>query len=318
MASVYWSQGSKLTDREFTPTPECVARGRYLAENVLECFACHSERDWTRHDAPVVAGHGAGSPTFPLKDLPGDVRPPNTRPTRTRERGTGPTINWRGRFAKASATTVARCFPSCCTRISVTCRMRISLRSSCTLRSLPPVRREVPKTELIFPVRYLIRSAPQPLVEPVPEPDKSTAEKRGEVPGDDRRMPRLPYAAGQRAADDGTHLSAGSFFVVRGVKSRVPISPRLRRGFLYYDEGLFREVMRTGWVKARMLAPIMPWWNLRGVSDEDLNSMFAYLRTVPSVPHRVDNSKPPTACKLCGFTHGAGDQNSFSLVIPPL
>ena len=69
------------------------------------------------------------------------------------------------------------------------------------------------------------------------------------------------------------------------------------------------DALRTGWVKARKLSQIMPWWVYRGLTDEDLKSMFAYVRTVPPVAHRVDNSKPPMACKLCGFTHGAGEQN---------
>ncbi len=37
------------------------------------------------------------------------------------------------------------------------------------LRSLPPVRRQLPTTDLIFPVKYLIRSVPRPLDAPVPE-----------------------------------------------------------------------------------------------------------------------------------------------------
>jgi hypothetical protein len=83
-------KGRPLTDRTFTSTPERLARGRYLAENLLQCFACHSERDWTRHDAPIVNGyHGAGTPNFPLKDLPGDVRPPNITPDK--DTGAG---NW--------------------------------------------------------------------------------------------------------------------------------------------------------------------------------------------------------------------------------
>src|SRR5262249_45995367 len=37
------------------------------------------------------------------------------------------------------------------------------------LRSLPPVKHESPKSEIIFPVKYLIRNVPQPLTAPVPE-----------------------------------------------------------------------------------------------------------------------------------------------------
>src|SRR5215472_16930523 len=47
------------------------------------------------------------------------------------------------------------------------------------LHSRPPVRNLQPKTELIFPVKYLIRGIPQPVTAPVPEPDKSTPVARG-------------------------------------------------------------------------------------------------------------------------------------------
>jgi hypothetical protein len=47
------------------------------------------------------------------------------------------------------------------------------------LRSLAPVKNGLPKTEIIFPVKYLIRNAPQPVTEPVPQPDLSEPVKRG-------------------------------------------------------------------------------------------------------------------------------------------
>jgi mono/diheme cytochrome c family protein len=257
----------------------------------------------------VVAGHGAGSPTFPLKDLPGDVRPPNITPDK--DTGAG---NWTDdQLARAIREGIGYDGRALFPFMPYENFRYLSDEDLASvivyLRSLPPVRREVPKTELIFPVRYLIRSVPQPVVAPVAEPDKSTAEKRGEylVTIGGCRDCHTPQTNGQRMM--ALDLSGG--FFLRGAWGEVAsanITPA-PSGIPYYDEGLFREVMRTGWVKARMLAPIMPWWNLRGLTDDDLNSMFAYLRTVPAIPHRVDNSKPPTACKLCGFTHGAGDQN---------
>ena len=45
-----------LTERKFEPTPQRLARGEYLAENLLDCFTCHSERDWSKHDPPLVPG----------------------------------------------------------------------------------------------------------------------------------------------------------------------------------------------------------------------------------------------------------------------
>src|SRR5260370_38179737 len=47
------------------------------------------------------------------------------------------------------------------------------------LRSLPAVRHELPKTEIIFPVKYLIRGVPERLTSPVGEDDTSDAIKHG-------------------------------------------------------------------------------------------------------------------------------------------
>lgn len=44
-------------------------------------------------------------------------------------------------------------------------------------------------------------------------------------------------------------------------------------------------------------------------SETDLKAMFAYVRTIAPVAHRVDNSLPPTDCPRCGLRHGAGNQN---------
>ena len=80
-------------------------------------------------------------------------------------------------------------------------------------------------------------------------------------------------------------------------------------GISYYDEALFLAVMRTGFVKARPLSAVMPVLVCKNLTDEDVKAMFAYLRTLKPVRHRVDNSEPPTFCKLCRGMHGAGDQN---------
>jgi hypothetical protein len=62
-------------------------------------------------------------------------------------------------------------------------------------------------------------------------------------------------------------------------------------------------------VKARRLNQIMPWHSNRGMTDEDLSAMFAYLQTLKPVRHQVDNAEPPTFCKVCRQTHGGGSQN---------
>jgi mono/diheme cytochrome c family protein len=176
------------------------------------------------------------------------------------------------------------------------------------LRSLPPVRQPRPPTELVFPVNYLIRGVPEPLTEVVPEPDLSTPEKRGKylvtiagctdchTPQDDKGQPLagLDFAGG---------------FVLDGPWGRVAsanITPDAS-GIPYYDEALFAQVMRTGYVKARKLNQIMPWHSYRAMTDEDLAAMFAYVQTFKPVQHHVDNSQPAAYCKVCRQTHGSAN-----------
>jgi mono/diheme cytochrome c family protein len=299
-----------LTDRRFDSSPERLARGKYLSESLLNCFACHSDRDWTAHDAPEKAGtKGGGSPAFPLLDLPGQVRPPNISPDK--ETGAG---DWTDdQLARAIREGIGHdgraLFPFMPYQNFHHLADEDLASVIVYLRSIPPVHREVPKTELTFPVKYLIRSAPEPLTEPVPAPDRSTAVKRGEY---------LVTAAGcrdchtvQKNGQSVAALDLSGGFLLRGPWGDVAsanITPD-PSGIPYYDEALFLEVMRTGYAKARKLSQIMPWWNFRNLTDEDLKDMFAYLRTVPPVKHHVDNSQPPTMCRICGFMHGGGDQN---------
>jgi hypothetical protein len=299
-----------LTDRKFDSTPERLARGKYLTEAVLDCFACHSMHDWTKHDAPEIAGTRAGGQVpFPLEGLPGQVYPPNISPDK--ETGGG---NWTDdQYARAIREGIGHDGRALFPFMPYENYSHLSdedLASAIVyLRSLPPVHNVVPKTQLIFPVKYLIRNAPEPITAPVPAPDLSTPVKRGEwlvrVAG--CRDCHTPQKRGQPLP--GLDLAGG--FEMKGpwgTVSSANITPD-PSGISYYDEKLFLDVMRTGYVKARKLKPIMIWWDHRDMTDEDLKAIFAYLRTVPPIKHRVDNTEPPTPCKVCGGAHGAGDRN---------
>ena len=299
-----------LTARKFQSTPQRLARGEYLVEHASDCMGCHSEHDWTAHDAPVLPNtRGAGQDMSVLKGLPGKVYAPNI----TTDPETG-AEGWRDdQLARAIREAVAHdgraLFPFM-PYLDYRCMSDGDLASVIVyLRSLPPVHKQQPTTELIFPVEYLIRNAPQPLNAPVPEPDVSTPEKRGK------------YLVAIAACTDchtpqerGQPLVAMDFaggLIFDGPWGRVAsanITPDAS-GISYYDQARFTEVIRTGFVGARQLNQIMPWHAFRGMTDEDLAAIFAYLKTLKPVRHTVDNTEPPTFCKLCRQTHGGGNQN---------
>ena len=53
----------------------------------------------------------------------------------------------------------------------------------------------------------------------------------------------------------------------------------------------------------------MPFEYFRNMTDDDLRDLFAYIRSIPPVAHRVSNDDPPTPCPVCGQTHGLGELN---------
>jgi hypothetical protein len=114
-----------LTPRAFKRTPERLARGKYLTENLLACFGCQSERDWTKHDVPLIPGmEGGGAAPFAEQDLPGKVFPPNISPDLDTARKSGRTINWPAPFVRALATMDVPYSPSCLTLVTAICRTK--------------------------------------------------------------------------------------------------------------------------------------------------------------------------------------------------
>lgn len=68
-----------------------------------------------------------------------------------------------------------------------------------------------------------------------------------------------------------------------------------------WKEENFILAMREGIAKGirgnRQMLPPMPWFNFRNMSDEDLKSIFAYLKTTKAVDNVVPQPEPPAAAK---------------------
>ncbi len=66
------------------------------------------------------------------------------------------------------------------------------------------------------------------------------------------------------------------------------ITPDTATGIGKWSEGDFLRTIRTGVnPSGDTLNPIMPWHTLRRMTDDDLRSIYRYLRTVPAIENRV-------------------------------
>jgi mono/diheme cytochrome c family protein len=300
-----------LTDRKFEPTPQRLERGRYIATSLSGCIYCHSPHDWKASGMPIVAGMDGAGEVEPYADLPGKIVAPNLTPDK--ETGAG---NWTDdQLARAIREGIGHdgraLFP-----IMPYVRFRDMSDEDLAsvvvyLRSLVPVRNELPKTDIIFPVKYLIRNVPQPLTAPVADvtpaagPEKYGAHLVTLAGCADCHTSRI-----QGEEVKGMEFAGGQPFPGPwgGNIASANITPD-ETGIKHYTPDFFVQVIRTGTVNGQALNAMMPTAIYKNLTDDDLTAMFAYLRTVKPVKHTVDSSLPPTKCKLCQQRHGGGDKN---------
>ena len=296
------------TNRQFERTPERLARGRYLVIGLVGCEVCHSPKDWKTHGAPNLPGMELAGQVLPIPGLPGTIVAANL----TSDLETGAASWSDDQIARAMREGVAHDGRTIFPIMPYEAYRALSDEDVASIvvyvRSVAAVRNPLPPTKVDFPVNYLIRSVPRPLTDAVsgPSPQASAvergkylvavgcgchnaADRKGPIPG-------MEYAGGEHLEGPWGDVTSAN------------ITPDVS-GISYYDEAEFIQVMRTGYVKARKLSSIMPFGEFANLNDDDLKAIFAYLKTVPPVKHRVDNSLPPTYCKLCRTKHGAGDQN---------
>jgi cytochrome c553 len=298
-----------LTSRTFEASPARLQRGQYLA-NAIGCLYCHSPHDWSKRDDPILAGMDGAGQQLPYTDLPGMVFAPNLTPDK--ESGIGKwTDDMLARAIREGIGYDGRALFGIMPYAHYRNMPDEDLASIIVyLRSLPPVKNLLPKTEIVFPVKYIMRNGPQPITGPVASPDVSDPVKRG------RFLVNLIGCSDCHTPLDNRHAPIGGMEFAGGQVLHAPwgtvASTNLTpdpSGISYYDEPMFIKAMRTGMVGTRELNKTMPWPVLGKLTDEDLAGIVAYLKTLKPVHHRVDNSEPPTLCPLDGEMHGAGNQN---------
>src|SRR5712692_402591 len=159
-----------LSGRTFQRTPQRLERGRYIATALSGCLYCHSHHDWAAPGTPIVPGAEGAGEIQPEADLPGRIVAPNLTPDP--ETGAG---NWTDdqltRSIREGIGHDGRAlFPMMPYQRFRSLSDEDLASIIVYLRALPPVRQQQPATQLIVPVRYLIRSVPESLGAPVPAP----------------------------------------------------------------------------------------------------------------------------------------------------
>jgi mono/diheme cytochrome c family protein len=305
-------QKRDVTSRRFDASPERIARGKYLVEGPAACFHCHTDHDLTDPRYPIIESKKGAGWSMPIPEL-NNIAARNITPDP--ETGIG---TWSDdEIARAIREGVRKdgtaLFPVM--PYSEFARMDDADVEAIVayLRTLTPVRNQVPARQLPFPLEYIVKTIPKPILAPQPSHPSATPEQRGEY------IATLASCGGcHTPADDqgqmlaGMEFGGGGLFKDPGQNGKEMFSLNITpdpSGIAHYDESLFKEMIRTGTMRGRILSHIMPLEFFKNMTDGDLSDLFAYLRSLAPVKHRVSNTDPPAPCVICGRTHGLGELN---------
>jgi mono/diheme cytochrome c family protein len=300
-----------LSNRRFESTPARLERGRYLVTGVAGCIECHSERDTTAEDLPIKPGREGAGTLFLSNPALGTVYASNITPDK--ETGIG---NWSDdQIARAVREGIGgdgRALFPIMPYLNFRHMSDEDLAAVIVyIRSIPPVKNALAKTAIQFPVSRFIMAVPEPITEPVRDPDLSSSAARGE------HLVRLASCADCHTPQDshGQYMQELAFaggFVFEGTNKMKVAAANITSdatGIPYYDEATFIKTIRTGQIGARKISATMPWTLYRNMTDDDLKAVYAYIHALKPVKHAVDNSVAPTLCPQCGYSHGLGEKN---------
>lgn len=282
-------------------TPERLKNGAYLANHVAACMDCHSSRDWSRFAGPMKnTGKGAGGEVF-NQDMgfPGSFHARNITPYSLGDwtdgeifRAITAGINKEGKAL----------FPVMASHRFGKMDKEDIYDIIVYLRSLQPVKNDVPPSKADFPVNILINTMP---VEP-------SFQQKPPVTDKIRYGAYLVNAAGcvdcHSQTDKGniitgTEFGGGmEFKQPAGILRSPNITPDPKTGIGNWTKDVFvsrfkayaDSVYTAPVVKAGEVNTAMPWTMYAGMKSSDLEAIYDYLKSLKPISNEVLRFTPPS------------------------
>jgi hypothetical protein len=281
-------------------TPERIERGKYLANNVSVCMDCHSTRDFTKFSGPLTVGTlGKGGDRFDQSvGMPGVFYPKNITPEGIQRYTDGELF----RVITAGVTKEGRpLFPLMPYPYYGRMDTEDIYSIIAYLRTLTPIKNDVPESAADFPVNFILHTIPQKGT-PEARPSKDNIVEYGRY---------LTNASGCREchtrADKGQIIEEFAFaggrefmFPDGSICRSSNISPDKETGIGAWTDDIFVtkfKLYRDSTYQLPAVASgdfntIMPWTMYAGMEQSDLEAIFAYLQTLTPMKNPVTKFTP--------------------------
>jgi mono/diheme cytochrome c family protein len=284
-------------DIKIDRTPERIARGEYLANNLMGCMDCHAERDFSKLTGPVKPGtEGAGGDFWDYKfGFPGKMYSPNITPTNLG--------SWTdGEIYRAITAGVNKdgdaLFPIMPYPHFGKMPREEIYSVIAYLRTLPERPGEYPERELDFPLNFIVNTMPQKSEEKFSFPDVTNKVEYGKYLMNAAACAdcHTPQIKGEYQMDQ--FLAGGMQFELPdgGISTAANITPHPETGigkwteqafvnrFKQYDESTFVPTA----VNKGEFNSIMPWTYYSRLGEEELSAIYTYLQSLEAIDNKVE------------------------------
>lgn len=284
-------------------TPERVERGKYLANHVTLCMDCHATRDWTKFSGPPKPGTlGAGGDVFDQKfGFPGVYHAKNITPAGISRYTDGELFRvittGVDKEGRAMFPVMPYSYYGKMDEEDIKCIIAY-------IRSLEPIANEIPQSVSDFPMNFIVNTIPRK-AELTKRPEKTDVVNYGKY---------MVNASGciecHTQVDKGQIIpelafSGGREFPIGGgrIVRSANITPDIETGIGSWTKERFVELFKSRSDSAILhtnIDPngyntIMPWVMYSGMTNEDLEAIYTYLRTLKPMKNSVEKYSAPNS-----------------------
>lgn len=282
-------------------SPDQIERGKYLANHVMLCVDCHSERDFNYYAGPIKEGtFGAGGESF-NHDLgfPGTIISKNITPAALKTWTDGEIFRALVSGVSKDGNPLFGVMPF----QNYAQLDRADLYAVIAyIRTLDPIEKVHPETELDFPVNLIMRTIPK---------DEKVESKR---PSPDNKLAYGKYIfTAASCAECHSQRDKGDIIPelenAGGVEFKFPDGNIVRSANLTSD----KETGLGNWTEEAFIArfkafsdsvyspqklhegqvnTIMPWLKYAGMTNQDLSALYAYLQNLSPIKNEVVKFSP--------------------------
>jgi mono/diheme cytochrome c family protein len=289
-------------------TQERIERGKYLATSVNVCMDCHSTRDWTKFSGPLTEGTlGKGGDRFDQNaGMPGVYHARNITPEGISRYTDGELF----RVITTGVTKEGRAmFPLMPYPYYGKMDREDIYSVIAYIRSLAPIKNDVPESTSDFPMSIIINTIPQKAaLAQRPDPSDQLAYGAYMTNASGCIECHTPFEQGKLLTDFA--FGGGRSFTLPdgSVVTSANISPDETNGIgkwtktnfvarfkAFADSSYVPPIVQPGEFNT-----IMPWTMYAGMTTEDLEAIYTYLRTVKPVATKVTLFTPASAAAAGG------------------